>query len=315
MKKLHTIIGAGGAIANNLVPELVKNQELVRLVSRSGRKYEGCESILADAMNKQSISNAIKGSSVVYLLIGIEYKWQIWEKSWQIIMSNVIEACIQHNASLIFFDNVYMYGKVSGKMTEETPLNPCSRKGQIRASVLTMLLKEIQQGNIKAMVARSADFYGPHSESVSFFHQMVINNVLKGKPAQWMINADAIHSMTYVPDAAKALYALSLDESAWGKTWHLPTAYPALTGRELANTVGKVIGQNVKTTVLSKFMLKMVGIFIPVVRESIEMLYQNEFDYEFSSEKFEKHFAWKATDYETGMRDTIAYVNKKGHSN
>ena len=106
MRKLHTIIGAGGSIANNLVPELVKNQELVRLVSRSGHKYEGCESVRADAMNKQSISDAIAGSSVVYLLIGIEYKLQTWEKSWPLIMSNIIEACKQHNASLIFFDNV-----------------------------------------------------------------------------------------------------------------------------------------------------------------------------------------------------------------
>jgi nucleoside-diphosphate-sugar epimerase len=314
MKKLHTIIGAGGSIASNLVPELLKHQETVRLVSRSGIKLQGCESFKADALDKNSISEAIDGSSVVYLLIGIEYKWQIWEKNWPIIMSNVIAACKQHNASLIFFDNVYMYGKVNGKMTEQTPLNPCSRKGQIRASVLNILLKEMQQGNIKAQVARSADFYGPHSESMSFFHQMVINNVLKGKPAQWMINADLPHSLTYVPDAAKALYALSTDESAWGETWHLPTASPALTGRELVDLLGKIAEKRAKTTVLSKFMLKMVSIFIPAVKESMEMLYQNEFDYQFDSSKFEKHFAWKATDYETGLRDTLAYINNKGHN-
>ena len=31
-------------------------------------------------------------------------------------------------AKLIFFDNVYMYGKVNGIMTEETAFNPCSKK-------------------------------------------------------------------------------------------------------------------------------------------------------------------------------------------
>lgn len=34
---------------------------------------------------------------------------------------NAIEACKVNKAKLIFFDNVYMYGKVDGKMTEETP--------------------------------------------------------------------------------------------------------------------------------------------------------------------------------------------------
>jgi len=315
MKKIHTIIGAGGSIAQNLVPELLKHQEKIRLVSRKGIHHQGCETIKADALDKSSISKAIEGSEIVYLLVGIEYKWQVWERNWPIIMQNVIDACKKHNAALIFFDNVYMYGKVNDVMTESTPINPVSKKGEIRTKVLKMLLKEMEAGTIKAQVARSADFYGPHSESMSFFHQMIINNIIKGKPAQWMVNADVPHSLTYVPDAAKALYELARDESAWGQTWHLPTAAPALTGRELADLVGKVFETKAKTTVLSKFMLRLVGLFIPVVKESMEMLYQNEFSYEFSSVKFEKHFAWKATDYETGIRDTMVYLNKKGHNN
>jgi hypothetical protein len=45
-------------------------------------------------------------------------------------MDNAIEACKRARAKLIFFENVYMYGKVSGPMTEETPFNPCSKKGE-----------------------------------------------------------------------------------------------------------------------------------------------------------------------------------------
>lgn len=315
MNKTHTIIGAGGSIAQNLVPELLKHQEKIRLVSRKGIHHQGCEIRKADATDKTAISQAIEGSDFVYLLVGIEYKWQVWERNWPIIMQNVIDACKKHNAALIFFDNVYMYGKVDGVMTESTPFNPISKKGEVRTKVLKMLLKEIEAGTIKAQIARSADFYGPHSESMSFFQQMIINNCMKGNPAQWMVNADVPHSLTYVPDAAKALYELTKDESAWGQTWHLPTAAPALTGRELVNLVGEVLETKTKTTVLSKFMLRIVGLFIPAVKESLEMLYQNEFSYEFSSAKFEKHFSWKATDYETGLRDTIVYLNKKGHNN
>ena len=76
-------------------------------------------------------------------------------------MRNTIEACKRAGAKLIFFDNVYMYGKVSGPMTEETPFNPCSKKGEVRAKIATALINEWKAGAFIGMIARSADFYGP----------------------------------------------------------------------------------------------------------------------------------------------------------
>jgi hypothetical protein len=48
-----------------------------------------------------------------------------------------------------------MYGRVNGKMTETTPYNPCSRKGEIRAKTVMLLENEISKKNINAIVARS----------------------------------------------------------------------------------------------------------------------------------------------------------------
>ena len=70
---------------------------------------------------------------MVYFLAGLKYDHKVWAEMWPRVMGNTIEACKRANARLIFFDNVYMYGKVAGTMTEETPFNPCSRKGEIRA--------------------------------------------------------------------------------------------------------------------------------------------------------------------------------------
>jgi len=76
-------------------------------------------------------------------------------------MRNTIEAAKRARARLIFFGNVYMYGKVDGPMTEETPFRPSSRKGEIRAQIARVLLDEIKAGNLTALIARTADFYGP----------------------------------------------------------------------------------------------------------------------------------------------------------
>jgi nucleoside-diphosphate-sugar epimerase len=56
--------------------------------------------------------------------------------------------------------------------------------------------------------------------------------------------------------------------------------------------------------VLQKWMVRMVGLFNPVIKESVEMLYQSEFDYEFDSSKFEKAFGFKPTTYEAGIMET-----------
>jgi hypothetical protein len=83
---------------------------------------------------------AVAGSTVVHLLVGLKYDVKVWRELWPRIMGNAIEACKRANAKLIFFDNVYMYGKVIGPTTEETPFNPCSKKGEIRAQIAITLL-------------------------------------------------------------------------------------------------------------------------------------------------------------------------------
>ena len=224
MTNLHTILGAGGSVSDNLVPVLMMNNEKLRLVSRTPKPVAGAETQSADLTHFEQTLQAIKGSSVVYLLAGLQYDIRVWKKSWPRIMTNVINACNATGSKLIFFDNVYMYGKVEGKMMEETPFNPISKKGEVRAAIATQLLNEMKSGNIKAQIARSADFYGPGAHKTSMPNVLIFPNLKKGKKAQWLMNAKVPHSFTYVPDAASALYMLAKKEEAYGQTWHLPTA-------------------------------------------------------------------------------------------
>lgn len=304
---LHTILGAGGAIGNNLLDVLLENGEKVRLVSRKHRPAEGAESIEANVLDKKALSDALSGSSVVYLLIGIDYNSASWEHNWPMIMQNVIDVCAAQNLPLIFFDNVYMYGLVDGQMTENTPFQPNSRKGKVRAQIANMLLEAVNKQKIKALIARSADFYGPHSAQVSFLHQLVIGRHMNGKKAQWMINPKLPHSFTYTVDAAKALYILAKDESAFGKTWHLPTSYPAPLGEDLIQLSAVICNAPRETQVISKWMMRLLGIIVPVLRESIEMLYQYENPYHFDSSAFQKKYGFNPTPYQQGIQETVDF--------
>jgi nucleoside-diphosphate-sugar epimerase len=127
--KLHTILGANGTIAKELVPVLQANGESIRLVSRNPKPVPGAETRAADVLDYGQVVRAVEGSHVVYLLIGIPYDHKVWQRDWPVIMRNVIDACKATGARLVFFDDVYMYGKVDGVMTEETPYRHSSKKG------------------------------------------------------------------------------------------------------------------------------------------------------------------------------------------
>ena len=60
-----------------------------------------------------------------------------------------------------------------------------------------------------------------------------------------------------------------------------------------------------KTQVVTPFLLKILGWFIPVMREMPEMMYQYNQDYIFNSEKFESHFNFKPTPYLEGIKYII----------
>ncbi len=307
---MQTILGATGIIGRELAKELVKYTTAIRLVSRNPKKInETDELVKADLKIYKEVLNAVKGSEVVYLTAGLKYDFRIWQKEWPLIMKNVIDACKASGSSLVFFDNVYSYGSVSGWMTEDTPYNPVSKKGEVRKHIAEMIMNEVKQGTLKAMIVRAADFYG--AGTLAFVTATVFDNYAKGKSAQWLISDKYKHSFTYAIDAAKGTALLGNTGSAYNQVWHLPTDKNVLTGKEFIELTAKEFGVKPKYMNISKWMLKIIGLFQAEIRESVEMTYQNDSDYLFSSEKFEKAFGIKPTSYAEGIKETVRLIRKK----
>ncbi|MFI5250842.1 MAG: NAD-dependent epimerase/dehydratase family protein [Bacteroidota bacterium] len=307
----HIILGAGGAIGNVLAKELLRNNESFKLVSRSGYRIEGGDAAKVDLLNFNDLSQTIDKASIVYLATGLQYKLAVWKDQWPKIMDNSIKACEAKNAKLIFFDNVYVYGRVEGTMTEKTSINPCSKKGEIRARIAESLHTEIKKKNIDAIIARAADFYGPYTEKSSVPQILVIEKLSKGHKANWLVNADVKHSYTFTGDCGMALYKLATSEKAFNQVWHLPTAQPPITGKEFIAIVARTLGVEPRYMLLNKMMLRIAGLFDTTIAESYEMLYQSEFDYVFDSSKFEQQFQCTPTPYEKGIEETVKFYYKK----
>jgi nucleoside-diphosphate-sugar epimerase len=304
------ILGAGGAIGNELASILAEKNTPFRLVARNPQPVGRAEVFAADLADLQQTVAAVSGATVVCLLVGLKYDLATWKELWPRIMANTIEACKRTQAKLVFFDNVYMYGKVDGPMTEQTPYAPCSKKGAIRAQIATTLMEEVKAGNLTAMIARSADFYGPNVAN-SLPNAVVFEPFAKTATASWLVNAMVPHSLTFTPDAARGVAMLAERETAWNQVWHLPTSSDAPTGKEFIEMAAAEFGVRPKYRVLSKPLLRAAGLFDPRIRESYEMLYQSDRPYLFDAGKFATEFGFAGTPYSEGVRITADSYQRK----
>ncbi|MBX3252821.1 MAG: NAD-dependent epimerase/dehydratase family protein [Chitinophagaceae bacterium] len=308
---MQTILGAGGDIGKLLAKELKRYTDKIRLVARNPQQVNGNDELFtANLLDADEVNAAIKGSDIAYLTVGLTYDVRVWQKQWPVIMQSTIDACIAHNCKLVFFDNVYMYDKNAiPNMTEGSPINPPSKKGKVRAQLVQMINEAIADKGLKAIIARSADFYGPGAKN-GILNILVTDNYAKGKTANWQSDTTKIHSVTYTPDAAKATAILGNTESAYNQVWHLPTSPEKLNGRQLIDIAAKAANRKPSFLVLSPFLMKTVGLFSRKIKELVEMQYQNNQDYFFNSEKFNKAFQFTPTSYEEGIKQSVACLKK-----
>ena len=136
--------------------------------------------------------------------------------------------------------------------------------------------------------------------------ETVLDPLSQGKRANWLGKINCKHSFTFVPDAAKATALLGNSPDAYGVVWHLPTTADPPTGREWIEIAASKMGVKSKYQVAGKTMVALLGLFMPIMREMNEMLYQYDRDYVFDSSKFENRFDINPTPYEEGLEIVVA---------
>lgn len=304
---MQTILGSGGPIGIELAKELPQYTSEIRLVSRNPQKVNATDELFpADLLDATALQNAVRDSSIVYVTVGFPYNYKTWRTCWPQFVTHLISACKEQQCKLVFFDNIYMYDpSYLNGMTEETPINPPSKKGKVRADIYNMIMSEVEKGQLTALIARSADFYGPGIKNTSMLTETVFNPLSAGKKANWMASLNYKHSFTYTPDAGKATALLGNTESAYNQVWHLPTAANPFTGREWIEAIAQELGVKPRSQVATSFIIKLLGLFNPIMKEMPEMLYQYDRDYVFNSDKFQNHFSMKPTPYLDGIKQII----------
>jgi len=300
---MQTILGANGQIGEELARELKRNfTSDIRIVSRNAKKVNDTDTVFsADLSIREQAIEAVKGSEIAYFTLGLPISSDLWEQQFPLITQNVIDACKINNAKLVFFDNTYMYPQDNRVLNEQTPFTPVGRKGKVRKAMAEMVLKEMQSGELEAVICRAPEFYGP-GKTQSITNTLLFNNIKEGKKLKVPLSDTKQRSLIWTPDASRATALIGNTPDAFGQTWHLPVDESHPTYKEFIALASNIYGREQKYSVMPKFLFKIGSLFNKRVKELLELLPRYEHDNVFDDTKFRKHFPdFEVTTYRQGI--------------
>jgi nucleoside-diphosphate-sugar epimerase len=310
--RLHVVLGAGGGTGGAIVRELVGQGRRVRAVTRGGNaaaRYgtlppASFEDVAADVTDGEQLRRALEGAAVVYHCAQPAYTR--WPQEFPAMTRGILAATAAAGAKLVFTDNLYMYGPVPGPMTEQTPPVAQTKKGKVRAAMAAELLEADREGRLRVVIGRSSDYFGPGGLT-SAIGERFFKALLAGKKVTWFADLDQPHTMSYLPDMARAFVILGERAEADSQVWHTPAA-AALTGRDYIELATRVAGTPAKPGVMGPGTVRLVGLFIPVLREFPELMYQYDRPFVMDTGKFEAAFGpFAVTPSEEALRTTLAW--------
>jgi len=306
---LHVVFGAG-QIGTPLAAHLLAQGHRVRLVRRGGAAPEGVQVVHGDAGDRAFAAEMAQGASVVYHCMNPAYNTAVWDRELPRLMDALVNAAARAGARLVVLDNVYMLGPPRGTLlSEDSPIAPTSRKGEIRARVNERLVAAQVRGDVRAVTARASDFYGPNGTN-TYFGDAFWPKALSGGIAQTLVNLDTRHTYHYTDDVVRGLATLAeASDDAYGRWWMLPCA-EAETTRQLVGRFGVALGRELKVRPVSRIAIRSLGFFVPLLRELDEMSYQWNEPFIVDDRRFRERFGAAPTPLGQGAAATVEWANQ-----
>lgn len=301
-----TVVLGAGPVGRSVAASLVARGIRPRVITRSGTTIDGTQSCRVNVADPDAAQAALGRATVVFQCAQPPY--HRWSTDFPAIQRSVVRACEASGALLVAIENLYGYGPVSTPMTEDRPMKPTTRKGAVRAQMWAELLDAHQSGRVRAAAVRASDFFGAGVRD-SAYGERFFRPLVSGGKAQILGSPQARHAVTYVPDLAEAAVRLAEDPSAWGRAWHAPTT-SGITQLALVQAAARAAGVPPSFVTVKPWQLRVVGVFNPGARETVEMLYEFEHDFVVDSSAFETHFGQLPTPLDRALAETVAWYRQ-----
>jgi nucleoside-diphosphate-sugar epimerase len=303
--KSGLVVFGFGAVGRATTDLLTSHGSAVRVVQRSrpaglprGATFHAC-----DVLDAEAIRLAVDGARQVVVAIGFPYVGATWRESWPRAMENLVKACEACDARMVFVDNLYMYGPQHDPLREDMPLTDFGIKPAVRAEITRIWMSASTAGRVRIAALRAPDFYGP-GVAQSHLGEIAFGALANGKRATLIAPPDTPHDFAYVPDIARAVLSLlDAPDDAFGQAWHVPCA-PIRTPREILQLGATALGVKLRIGALPLWLLPVMGLGSPMMREIAEMRFQWDRPYRVDAHKFAARFWSDATPFEIGAPAT-----------
>ena len=270
------LFGAAGAIGQSIAAALRERGQPYRVVGRSRAALEKAfgadplaEIVTWNPDDPQTIRAAARGIDTIIYLVGVNY-WQF--ELHPVLMERTLAAAqAEGTARMLLIGTVYPYGRArSNAVAEDHPREPHTYKGRMRKAQEDLLLEAHRAGRIQGTVLRLPDFYGPGVDK-SFLHS-AFSAAASGGTADMVAPLDVPHQFVYVPDVGPVVAQLAATPAAYGHAWHFAGS-GATTQAAILKEVEKQTGRPVRVRAAGKILLRLLGLFNPMLREMVEMHY------------------------------------------
>jgi nucleoside-diphosphate-sugar epimerase len=298
----HVVVGAG-AVGGAVVRLLIEQGEQVTVVTRSGSgpEHPQVERVAADASDAGRLTELTTGAIAIYNCANPPY--HRWPTDWPPLAAALLQTAERTGAVLATTSNLYGYGPCPMPMTEKTPLAATFSKGAVRAAMWQEALAAHEAGRARVTEIRGSDYLGATDQSV--IHSRAVPALLAGRTARVLGDPDAPHTWTYTEDAARMLVTAAKDERAWGRAWHVPSHDP-VTARALIADLCRAAGvEPVAVQAMPGWLLRVGGLFSPLLRELPEVAYQHARPFVMDSSAARSTFGLEPTPWEDILSATL----------
>ncbi|MEW4370791.1 SDR family NAD(P)-dependent oxidoreductase [Paenibacillus kandeliae] len=313
------VVGATGGTGRVIVEELLRREIAVIAFGRSSTKLQQMAAELGDpallycyagdAFQTEEVQKAAEGVEVIFQCASVPYH-EMNDRQLPLGQS-VLQAAETLGIKLVVVDGIYPYSIRSSDepITEDYPKHPPTVKGRTKLA-LEQLIFDARWQSLQAMIVRLPDYYGPSANQASYIFS-TLQSIADGKIGMFIGNTTIAREYVYLPDAAHMIVELACREQAYGQNWHIPSAGP-IHGKALIALAREAAHKGSKPVIpLGKWSLQLLGTFVPVMKEIVEMLYLTEKPLLLSGRKYEQHIGdIPRTSYEEGIAITIQHLQQ-----